>query len=80
MSFCGAKTHATSAKIEDDLIRFYPDEGHMYSRSGLVRQGIDLALHDLLGLCGQFAGLRTIGREAAGPDGVSAIRFFGCAP
>ncbi|MDQ3247990.1 MAG: muconate cycloisomerase, partial [Chloroflexota bacterium] len=37
------------AKIEDDLIRFYPDEGHMYSRSGLVRQGIDLALHDLLG-------------------------------
>ncbi len=37
------------AKIEDDLIRFFPDEGHMYSRSGLVRQGIDLALHDLLG-------------------------------
>lgn len=36
------------AKIEDDLIRFYPDEGHMYSRSGLVRQGIDLALHDLI--------------------------------
>jgi galactarate dehydratase (D-threo-forming) len=37
------------AKIEDDLIRFFPDEGHMYSRSGLVRQGIDLALHDLMG-------------------------------
>lgn len=37
------------AQIEDDLIRFFPDEGHMYSRSGLVRQGIDLALHDLLG-------------------------------
>jgi muconate cycloisomerase len=35
------------AKLEDDLIRFFPDEGHMYSRSGLVRQGIDLALHDL---------------------------------
>lgn len=35
------------ARIEDDLIRFFPDEGHMYSRSGLVRQGIDLALHDL---------------------------------
>ena len=35
------------AKIEDDLIKFFPDEGHMYSRSGLVRQGIDLALHDL---------------------------------
>lgn len=37
------------AKIEDDLLRFYPDEGHMYSRSSLVRQGVDLALHDLLG-------------------------------
>lgn len=37
------------AKIEDDLIRFFPDEGHMYSRSGLVRQGVDLALHDLIG-------------------------------
>lgn len=36
------------AQIEDDLIRFFPDEGHMYSRSGLVRQGIDLALHDLI--------------------------------
>lgn len=35
-------------KIEDELIRFFPDEGHMYSRSGLVRQGIDLALHDLI--------------------------------
>jgi len=35
------------AQIEDDLIKFFPDEGHMYSRSGLVRQGIDLALHDL---------------------------------
>ena len=37
------------ARIEDDLLRFYPNEGHKYSRSGLVRQGIDLALHDLLG-------------------------------
>lgn len=35
-------------QIEDDLIKFYPDEGHLYSRSGLVRQGIDLALHDLV--------------------------------
>ena len=35
--------------IERRLIAFYPDEGHMYSRSGLVRQGLDLALHDLLG-------------------------------
>jgi L-alanine-DL-glutamate epimerase-like enolase superfamily enzyme len=35
--------------IERRLLAFYPDEGHMYSRSGLVRQGVDLALHDLLG-------------------------------
>jgi muconate cycloisomerase len=35
--------------IERKLIGFYPDEGHMYSRSGLVRQGVELALHDLLG-------------------------------
>ena len=35
--------------IERRLLAFYPDEGHMYSRSGLVRQGLDLALHDLLG-------------------------------
>ncbi|MBN1977616.1 MAG: hypothetical protein JW918_09465 [Anaerolineae bacterium] len=34
--------------IEDDMLRFYPDEGHKYSRSGLARQGIDLAVHDLL--------------------------------
>lgn len=37
------------AAIEDDMIKFFPDEGHMYSRSGLVRQGVDLVLHDLLG-------------------------------
>lgn len=36
------------ARIEQDMERFYPIEGHKYSRSGLVRQGIDLALHDLL--------------------------------
>jgi galactarate dehydratase (D-threo-forming) len=36
-------------RIEQQMIGFYPDEGHMYSRSGLVRQGVDLALHDLLG-------------------------------
>src|SRR4051794_16904851 len=35
--------------IERRMIGFYPDEGHMYSRSGLVRQGVDLALHDCLG-------------------------------
>jgi muconate cycloisomerase len=35
--------------IERRMTGFYPDEGHMYSRSGLVRQGVDLALHDLLG-------------------------------
>ena len=36
-------------RIERRMVGFYPDEGHMYSRSGLVRQGVDLALHDLLG-------------------------------
>jgi muconate cycloisomerase len=34
--------------IERRMAGFYPDEGHMYSRSGLVRQGVDLALHDCL--------------------------------
>ena len=37
------------ARLEDRLLRFYPNEGHKYSRSGLVRQGIDLAAHDLVG-------------------------------
>lgn len=36
------------ALLEDELVRYYPDEGHMYSRSGLVRQGVELALHDLI--------------------------------
>lgn len=36
-------------QIERRMIDFYPDEGHMYSRSGLVRQGVELALHDCLG-------------------------------
>ena len=33
--------------IEQVMERAYTVEGHKYSRSGLVRQGIDLALHDL---------------------------------
>ena len=36
-------------QVERRMTGFYPDEGHMYSRSGLVRQGVDLALHDCLG-------------------------------
>lgn len=44
----GADPHDLN-RIERQMIGFYPDEGHMYSRSGLVRQGVDLALHDLLG-------------------------------
>jgi muconate cycloisomerase len=36
-------------QIERRLTGFYPDEGHMYSRSGLVRQGVELALFDCLG-------------------------------
>lgn len=46
---CKGRDPRNLAAIEDDLIKFFPDEGHMYSRSGLVRQGIDLALHDLNG-------------------------------
>ncbi len=40
------------AAIESIMQRFFPNEGHKYSRSGLVRQGIDLALHDLLARAG----------------------------
>jgi L-alanine-DL-glutamate epimerase-like enolase superfamily enzyme len=36
-------------EIERRMVGFYPDEGHMYSRSGSIRQGVDLALHDCLG-------------------------------
>lgn len=46
---CKGKDARNIAAIEDALIKFFPDEGHMYSRSGLVRQGVDLALHDLVG-------------------------------
>lgn len=35
--------------IEARMARAFPDEGHMYSRSGLVRQGIDLAMIDVVG-------------------------------
>jgi muconate cycloisomerase len=35
--------------IERRMMGFYPDEGHMYSRSGLVRQGVELAIYDCLG-------------------------------
>ena len=44
---CGQDARAL-AQIEAQMERAYPVEGHKYSRSGLVRQGIDLALHDLL--------------------------------
>jgi muconate cycloisomerase len=36
-------------RIERRMMGFYPDEGHMYSRSGLVRQGVELAIYDCLG-------------------------------
>jgi galactarate dehydratase (D-threo-forming) len=36
-------------EIERQMTAFYPDEGHMYSRSGLVRQGVELAILDCLG-------------------------------
>ncbi len=37
------------AEIEEVLLRFFPEENHMYSTSGIIRCGIDVALHDLLG-------------------------------
>lgn len=46
---CQGQDPRNLAAINDMLIKFFPDEGHMYSRSGLVRQGIDLALHDWVG-------------------------------
>lgn len=46
---CRGRDPRNMSAMEDMLIKFFPDEGHMYSRSGLVRQGIDLALHDLVG-------------------------------
>ena len=35
--------------IESAMAREFTDEGHMYSRSGLVRQGVDLAVIDAVG-------------------------------
>jgi L-alanine-DL-glutamate epimerase-like enolase superfamily enzyme len=35
--------------IETSMARAFTDEGHMYSRSGLVRQGVDLAVIDAMG-------------------------------
>ena len=35
--------------IESTMARAFTDEGHMYSRSGLVRQGVDLAVIDAVG-------------------------------
>lgn len=35
--------------IDERMWRAFPDEPHMYSRSGLVRQGVDLAILDLAG-------------------------------
>ena len=36
-------------RLEDLLIRAYPEESYKYSRSGSVRQGVELALLDLVG-------------------------------
>jgi L-alanine-DL-glutamate epimerase-like enolase superfamily enzyme len=38
---------ANLAALEERVLRFFPNEGHKYSRAGLVRQGVDLAAHDL---------------------------------
>jgi L-alanine-DL-glutamate epimerase-like enolase superfamily enzyme len=36
-------------RLEDAFIRAFPEEGYKYSRSGSVRQGVELALLDLVG-------------------------------
>ena len=36
-------------RLEDALMRAFPEEGYKYSRSGSVRQGVELALLDLVG-------------------------------
>jgi len=36
-------------RLEDGMLRAYPEEGYKYSRSGSVRQGVELALLDLAG-------------------------------
>src|SRR5690349_4123284 len=36
-------------RLEDALKRAYPEESYKYSRSGSVRQGVELALLDLVG-------------------------------
>src|SRR5690349_20357508 len=36
-------------RLEDALIRAFPEESYKYSRSGSVRQGVELALLDLVG-------------------------------
>ena len=45
----GGKDARNLLKIEDDLIRAYPEESYKYSHSGSVRQGVELALLDLVG-------------------------------
>ncbi len=45
----GGKDPRNLLKIEDDLKRAYPEESYKYSRSGSVRQGVELALLDLVG-------------------------------
>ena len=48
-------------RLEDALLRAFPEEGYKYSRSGSVRQGVELALLDLV----------------ARADGVPVYQLFG---
>lgn len=79
---CRGRDPRNLSALEDALIKFFPDEGHMYSRSGLVRQGMDLALHDLLGRRDGVPVYELLG-GALGRCGRacgSAIPSFACGP
>jgi muconate cycloisomerase len=47
-SMLAGQDAANLAALEELVLRFFPNEGHKYSRAGLVRQGVDLAAHDLV--------------------------------
>lgn len=53
--------------IEARMAAAFPDEGHMYSRSGLVRQGIDLAVIDALGRDRGLSAAAVLGARSGRP-------------
>ena len=66
-------------QIERRMTGFYPDEGHMYSRSGLVRQGVELAHLRLPRSRGRGAGQRACWAAPCAIASPSATRCSACA-